>query len=173
MPHSTAQLAESRPHSSGSSRYSSRASTPAPRTDLNLPIAACPDFMTVDGSVISAAVIQQTYMMFRQDLSPVVCEACPLDRIKFTGMVGISLLRRLCRLPNNLHHALDLNNIGIPTAMAVRAVIPLRQLGGSADPSFDLASPDGLSRDSWKTGSAETCGPACDRADWHMVAALR
>ncbi|GAA5986031.1 hypothetical protein JCM10908_006377 [Rhodotorula pacifica] len=70
------------------------------RTDRALPIAEAPGYVAVQGpasQVIVAAIIQQTYLLHRQDMTAAMRDHFAEDQIKFTSFVGINLLRRYCQ----------------------------------------------------------------------------
>ena len=123
------------PHGPEASAHVRHWPTPDPRTDPGLRIEDCPEFVTVEGpasQVTLAAIIQQTYRQARQEL--------PSHQIKFTGFVGVNLLRRYCSKDACLTSAADqaLTEIGMRGRMSVSrlplgARIRIRNIGVDSD----------------------------------------
>lgn len=133
-------------------------STPDPRTDPGLRIEDCPEFVTVEGptsQVTLAAFIQQTYMWRWDDLPSDLRRTIRPNEIKFTGFVGINLLRRYCNRAGHLSSSASeaLTKIGLPGRMSVSQSLSCGQNATLAE--FALTD------DSVESHFGFTCRPMC------------
>lgn len=125
MPHSTPRSADDSSLSCRSSHEFAEG-----RTDPEESLAEDREYVTVMGpasQVTVAAAIAQTYLLSRQSLPVDRREDRPVDKIKFTGFIGINLLHRRCQLPEPLLEDYSLHTIGVPGEWAASGLPHFQQ----------------------------------------------